>query len=109
MNSALRDAVASAGSLGAVTSGLFGDLGEAYLNSQYSQKQELAADEFGFEFTVGNGYSPYSMSNALAKLVPKNNQQQSKMSQMFSSHPDSALRAQKMKEKADAYVAAKKK
>ena len=109
MNSAIRDAIASAGSLGAVTSSLFGDLGEAYLNSQFSQKQELAADEYGFSFTVSNGYSPYSMSNALAKLVTKNSQQQTKVQQMFSSHPDSALRAQKMKEKADAYVAAYKK
>lgn len=109
MNSALRDAVASAGSLGAVTSGLFGDLGEAYLNSQHSQKQELAADEFGFEFTVGNGYSPYSMGNALAKLVTQNSQSQTKIQQMFSSHPDSALRSQKMKAKADAYVATTKK
>ena len=109
MNSALRDAVASAGSLGAVTSGLFGDLGEAYLNSQHSQKQELSADEYGFEFTVGNGYSPYSMGNALAKLVSQNKQGQTKIQQMFSSHPDSALRSQKMKAKADAYVAAKKK
>ncbi len=105
MNSAIRDAVASAGSLGAVTSSLLGDLGEAYLNSQFSQKQELAADEYGFNFTVSNGYSPYSMGNALSKLVTKSSQQQSKIQQMFSSHPDAALRAQKMKEKADAYAA----
>ena len=109
MNSAIRDAVASAGSLGAVTSSLFGDLGEAYLNSQFSQKQELAADDYGFSFTVSNGYSPYSMSNALSKLVTKSGQQQSKIQQMFSSHPDAELRAQKMKEKADAYVEVYKK
>ena len=104
-NSALRDAVASAGSLGAVTSSLFGDLGEAYLNSQHSQKQELAADEYGFDFAIGLGYSPYSMGNALAKLVTSSSSSQSKIQQMFSSHPDSALRAEKMKTKAAAYLA----
>ena len=106
MNSAIRDAVASAGSLGAVTSSLLGDLGEAYLNSQFSQKQELAADDYGFNFTVSNGHSPYSMSNALSKLVTLSSNTQTKMQQMFSSHPDAVLRADRMKEKAEAYVAA---
>ena len=109
MNSAIRDAVASAGSLGAVTSGLLGDLGEAYLNSQFSQKQELAADDYGFSFTVSNGYSPYSMCNALSKLVNLSGTTQTKMQQMFSSHPDAVLRADRMKEKAEEYVAAYKK
>ena len=107
LNSALRDAVASAGSLGAVTSAMLGDLGEAYLNSQFSQKQELAADEYGFDFTVSNGYSPYSMGNALTKLVSQSGKTQSKVQQMFSSHPDSALRAEKMLAKAAAYKSQK--
>ena len=109
MNSAIRDAVASAGSLGAVTSSLFGDLGEAYLNSQFSQKQELAADDYGFSFTVSNGHSPYSMYHALSKLVDLSGKTQTKMQQMFSSHPDAVLRADRMKEKADEYASIYKK
>jgi len=103
LNSALRDAVASAGSLGAVTSSLLGDLGEAYLNSQFSQKQELAADDYGFEFTVKNGRSPYSMANALGKLSKLSKSSNNKLEMMFSSHPDAALRTQRMQEKAAAY------
>ena len=103
MNSALRDAVASAGSLGAVTSGLFGDLGEAYLNSQFSQKQELAADDFGFDVTVACGRSPYSMANSLGKLAKLSKSSNNKLEMMFSSHPDAALRTQRMQEKAAAY------
>ena len=103
MNSALRDAVASAGSLGAVTSGLLGDLGEAYLNSQFSQKQELAADDFGFDVTVACGRSPYSMANALGKLAKLSKSSNNKLEMMFSSHPDAALRTQRMQERAATY------
>ena len=103
MNSALRDAVASAGSLGAVTSSLLGDLGEAYLNSQFSQKQELAADDYGFEFTVKNGRDPYSMANALGKLAKLSKTSNNKLEMMFSSHPDATLRTSRMKERAVQY------
>lgn len=103
LNSALRDAVASAGSLGAVTSSLLGDLGEAYLNSQFSQKQELAADDYGFDFSVKYGRSPYSMANALGKLAKLSKSSNNKLEMMFSSHPDAALRTQRMTEKAAAY------
>ena len=104
LNSALVDAIGSAGNIGAVSSALMGNLAESYFNSQFSQKQEFAADEYGFEFSVNNGFSPYSMSDALNKLVSLNQSTPSKLQQMFSSHPDSALRAQKMRAKAESYV-----
>ena len=49
------------------------------------------------------------MSNALSKLVDLSSTTQTKMQQMFSSHPDAVLRATRMKEKADEYAAAYKK
>ena len=104
LNSALMDAVGSAGNVGAISSALMGNVAESFFNSQFSQKQEFAADEYGFQFSVSNGYSPYSMSDALNKLVAMNKTAPSKLQQMFSSHPDSALRAQKMKAKADSYT-----
>ena len=46
-----------------------------------------------------------NMANALEKLNNlSEGQKASKFQQMFSSHPDSAKRASRMKEKADAYL-----
>ena len=110
MASAARDVVASAGSLGAISSAVMGDISEAFLQAKFSQKQEFAADEYGFEFAVANGQSPYGMATALEKLVNlSNGRQASAVAQMFSSHPDSAKRAAIMRQKAVDYTTASKK
>ena len=110
MASAARDVVASAGSLGAISSAVMGDISEAFLQAKFSQKQEFAADEYGFNFAVANGQSPYSMATALEKLVNlSNGRQASAVAQMFSSHPDSAKRAAIMRQKAVEYTTASKK
>lgn len=103
LTAAAVDAVGAAGSVGAVTQAMLGNITQSYLNAQFSQKQEFKADEYGFEFSVQNGRNPYSMANALSKLVKEGSAPASKLSQRFASHPDSALRAQKMRAKADAY------
>jgi len=104
MASAASDLIGSAGTIGAIAQSTLGAIGEAFVSAQYSQKQEFAADEYGFNFAIKSGYSPYSMSNALQKLVDMSNgAQASKVMQMFASHPDSALRAQRTKEMADNY------
>lgn len=106
---AARGVVNAAGAVGALSQTVLGDIGEAYFNSQYSQKQELAADQYGFEFAIANGQSPYSMYNALVKLINmSSNTQSSYLAKMFSSHPDSVTRANKVKAAADAYVKSKK-
>jgi len=80
-------------------------LTEAFLGAQFSQKQEYAADEYGFKTCIENGFSPYGMANSLNKLVElSQGAKSSAVQQMFSSHPDSANRSKKMKEKADKYV-----
>jgi len=97
---------AAGGTVGTLSQTVLGDLGEAFLSSQYSQKQEYRADEYGFEFATSQGYSPYSMYNALNVLVGLSGSQQSSLvAKMFSSHPGSAERAMRMKEKADALTA----
>lgn len=80
-----------------------GALAESLANAQYSQKQESAADDFGFEFCIKNNIDPYASSKALTKLVEleNGNAKSSKVQKMFSSHPDSEKRAARMKEKAD--------
>jgi len=106
--SAASDLVGSAGSVGAIAQGVAGSIGEALVNAQFSQKQELSADDYGFDFAVAMGHSPYSMANALDKLKTlSEGQQASKVAQMFSSHPDNAKRCERMRLKADNYVKSK--
>ena len=106
--SAARNAAGAAGgTLGKLSESQLGELASAFVDAKFSQKQEYAADEYGFEFSVKHGFSPYGMANGLNKLVElSNGAQASAIQKMFSSHPDSAKRAARMKEKADAYVAA---
>lgn len=56
-----------------------------------------------------HGFDPYGMANSLDKLVElSKGAKASTVQKMFSSHPDSEKRAARMKEKADAYMAAQR-
>lgn len=103
--SAARNAVASTGGRMAQLSGsLLSDMTAAFVGAQFSQKQELAADDYALEFCVRNGLDPYGMANALDKLVTlSNGAKASTVQNWFSSHPDSELRAKRMREKAAQY------
>ena len=86
-----------------------GEVAQSFVSAKFSQKQEYAADEYGFKVCIENGHSPYGMTNALNKLVElSNGEKASVIQQMFSSHPDSEKRAVRMKEKADKYTAENK-
>ena len=104
---AARIALGSTGSvLGQLSTSVLGDVAQSYLNAQYSQKQEFAADEAGFQFAIDQGYSPYSMYNSLIKLMKLNGETANKPSgtqTAFSSHPATEERAARMKAAADAY------
>ena len=106
--SAARNAAGAAGgTLGRLSDSQLGDVATAFMDARFSQKQEYEADEYGFEFSVKHGFSPYAMANSLNKLVElSNGAKASAIQKMFSSHPDSEKRAARMKEKADSYVAA---
>ena len=105
LSAAAQEAVYAAGGVGQMAVMLLGNVSDAYINAQFSQKQELKADDFGFDFSVANGRDPYGMYNSLNKLVSLSSRQQtSTLSKRFSSHPDSATRAERMKQKADAYT-----
>ena len=104
--SAARNAAGAAGGvIGKLSESELGDVASAFMDAKFSQKQEYAADEYGFEFAVKHGFSPYGMANSLNKLVElSKGAKASAIQKMFSSHPDSEKRAAKMKEKADKYV-----
>ena len=81
------------------------DLVQAFSNAQFSQKQESAADDFGFDFCVQNGLDPYSMASALEKLAElSQGSQSSGLQRMFSSHPDSQKRAERMRARAEELI-----
>jgi putative metalloprotease len=75
------------------------------VNAQFSQAQESRADDFGFQFSVEQGRDPYGMCRSLEKLNDlSGGTQSSTLAKMFSSHPDSAKRAAKMRKKADQFT-----
>ena len=105
MTTAAREAVYAAGGVvGGLAASVLGELADAYVNAQYSQKNEYVADEYGFLVAVQRGYSPYSMYNSLMKLDRlSEGGEASVLEHMFSSHPDNASRAEKMYQAAQLY------
>lgn len=104
LTSALRDGVASTGGTAATLSdSQLGDLGEALSQSTYSQKQERDADDYGFEFLKSKDKNPWAMVYSFEKLksMSESPEKSSKMSQLFSTHPDLDVRIQRMKERAE--------
>lgn len=89
---------------GALSEGLLGDFAQQLASNAYSRRQEYEADEAAFQFCLTNGVNPYAMYNALNVLIALsgNNGTQGIVAQMFSTHPDSAKRAARIKEMADA-------
>ena len=85
--------------LAKLTDGQFGALGEALIEAQYSQKQEYAADDYGYKFLKDNGYDPAAMASALRK-IEQMSASLDKINQFFSSHPDSGKRAQRLEDRA---------
>ncbi len=105
LTSALKDGVSANGGVAAkLTDSQLGDLGEALVNANYSQKQEKAADDYGYEFLKSHGRNPYAMALSFMKLKELEEKQgygkTSKVNQLFSSHPDLELRIKRMSERA---------
>lgn len=105
--SALKDGIAASGAkAAALTDSQLGGLGEALLNSSFSQKQESDADDYGYDFLKKNGKNPWSIALSFEKLKSLEEKEGtgkgSKMQKMFSSHPDTAKRIKKMSERAQA-------
>ena len=104
LTSALRDAAgASSSKVAALTDSQLGDLGEALAGAKYSQKQEMAADDYGYEFIKSHGKNPIAMAAAFKRLKELEGERKtSKMNQLFSSHPDLDKRIERMTKRATA-------
>ena len=92
--SALKDAAGAVGgnTVSTLTDSQLGDLAEALSNAQFSQKQESAADAYGYEFLKRCGKDPSNMASSLGVLLKLQQEagspENSKFSKLFSSHPD---------------------
>ena len=105
LTSALKDGVSSqGGKAAALTDSQLGDLGEALVNATYSQKQERGADDYGYECLKKAGKNPWAMALSFQKLKKMQEeagaQKNSKLNQLFSTHPDLDARIQRMEERA---------
>lgn len=104
LTSAALEGLASTGDkAAALTDSQLGAIGNAILNAQYSKKQESAADDFGYEFLKAAGKNPWGMCMSLEKLQKvsgNGGKQSSAISALFSSHPDTATRIERMSARA---------
>jgi len=69
----------------------------AFGNAQFSQSDETASDDYGFEFLKKHSYDVKAMASAFRKLAQM---EQGGGISLMSSHPDSASRAERMAAKA---------
>ena len=101
-NSALQDAVSSAGgTVAKLTESQLGALTQTFANAKYSQKQEKEADEYGYQFLVINKVNPWGIVSAFEKMQSLEGAaaQSGYITKMFSSHPDTASRIKNMTKK----------
>lgn len=105
LTSALKDGVSSqGGKVAALTDSQLGDLGEALVQANYSQKQERDADDYGYEFLKKAGKNPWAMALSFHRLKQMQEEagakKNSKLNQLFSTHPDLDSRIKRMEERA---------
>lgn len=110
LRSAVKNAAGSVNeSIAQLGDSEFGAIAESLAGAQFSQKQENQADDYALKFCIENEVDPYAMHKSLSKLVElfeSGGEKSSKVQQMFSTHPDSAKRAARMKAQADKHVGA---
>ncbi|MBD5345525.1 MAG: M48 family metallopeptidase [Bacteroides sp.] len=100
-DAALDAAGAANGKVATLTDSQLGAISQNLLNAKYSQKQESEADDCGYDFLVANGLNPWGMAMAFEKLSgSEGGAKASTIQKMFSSHPDTQKRIQKMSERA---------
>ena len=100
LTGALRDAIAASDSrVGQLAASDLGALGQMLVSAKYSQKQEKEADDYGYDFLKKNGKNPWGMVMALEKLQSlekKSGVKSTYITSMFSSHPDTKDRVDRL-------------
>lgn len=98
----LLSAIGNTGTLPAMlTQSQLGQLGEQLVSAKYSQKQELEADEYGYNFLKQADFNPWGMIMGLEKIQQmEGTSNAGYFAKMLSSHPDTAKRIKKLTDKA---------
>lgn len=97
--SAARKGAATSGNsnVAIIASSELGGMVESVLNAQFSQSDEAASDDYGFNFMKKYKFNVTAMESAFRKLAKTDKGGHS----MMSTHPDSSERADRMKAKAE--------
>ena len=106
LTSAALEGIASTSQTAAtLTDSQLGAIGNAILNARYSRKQESEADDYGYAFLKSVGKNPWGMAMSFEKLMMVaggSGAQAGAVQKLFSSHPDTETRIQRMAERATA-------
>ncbi|PLQ01459.1 M48 family metallopeptidase [Cupriavidus pauculus] len=94
---AARGALGSTGyaTLTALSTSQIGELGETFINAQFSQRQESEADDYSFNLLTKNGANRQALVTAFQKLAKLDGGQSS----LLSSHPGSDARAKHIQDR----------
>ena len=98
-SAALEGLASTSEKVAILTDSQLGAIGNAVLNAQYSKKQESQADDYGYEFLKAAGKNPWGMAMSFEKLkavAGSSSSQASAVAKLFSSHPDTDTRIQRM-------------
>lgn len=93
---AAKDGLSAVGGATGLVAGAYGDIGEQFLNAQFSQSDELESDAYGVTLLHKVGRDPYAAATAQEKL-----QKLGGTDSVFSSHPPSQKRIDLAREAAD--------
>ena len=96
-SAALEGLASTSEKVAALTDSQLGALGSAILDAKFSRDQETEADDYGYNFLVKAGKNPWAMVMSFEKLQGLSGSSQSgPVSNLFSSHPDTATRIKRM-------------
>lgn len=96
LSAAARSAVGMTNAtVGALSDGVLGNMAVNFVNAQYSQSNELEADQYGLKFLHDNGYPLNAAVTCMAKLKGSGG--------FFSSHPSSKERIAKLQKQIQKY------
>lgn len=93
-----KAAASSSGVVGRLADSDLGAIGEQLVKSQFSQAQETESDDYGLAFMKKHRYDARAMESAFRKLAARGGGSRGGLEQMMSSHPDSAKRADRMRD-----------
>ncbi|SAK62720.1 peptidase M48, Ste24p [Caballeronia hypogeia] len=88
-------AASSSGMIASISGSQLGDLTEKFVNAQFSQSQETAADDYSFDTQKKKGYNPSGLVTAFQKLATIDGGK----SGMLDSHPSSPARAKHIQDR----------